>query len=228
MKLLVGPELLIHPKSAARLIFPNYERGIIHAHQDHTAVAGDAESFTAWIALHDCPLEQGPLRVLDGSHRFGLQPTAGQTGYIPQGTERGGDWAEGEIRAGDLLLFHSLTVHEAMPNRSDRLRISLDCRFQSYLRSVNPATLVFTGSGRRSWENTYADWPSEELKYYWTHMPLQLNPSRTELAQLAQTSESPAMRVRYARILERIESQMSASAMNATRTAKDFSRLESD
>lgn len=207
MKLLVGDHLLIHPKSEARLIFPNFERGVVHAHQDHTSVAGDEESFTAWIPLHDCPLVQGPLRVLDGSHRFGLQPTAGQTGYIPRGTEWGDGWAEGDINAGDVLLFHSLTVHEAAPNRSSRLRISMDCRFQSYERAVNPGALVFTGSGKRSWENTYANWTSDELKYYWTRLPLRVKPCKLELADLARTCESPEMRTRYARILERLESQ---------------------
>ena len=132
MKLLAGRELFIHPRSAVRLIFPRFDRGVIHAHQDHTAVAGDSESFTAWIPLHDCPLEMGPLRILEGSHRFGLQPTHGTTGYITPGTERGDGWAGGELKAGDVLIFHSLTVHEALPNLSDRLRISLDCRFQNY------------------------------------------------------------------------------------------------
>jgi ectoine hydroxylase-related dioxygenase (phytanoyl-CoA dioxygenase family) len=206
MKLLVGPHLLIHPKSVGRLIFPNFERTITQAHQDHTAVAGDEETFTAWLPLHDCPLEQGPLRVLDGSHRFGLQPTAGKTGCIPPGTERGGEWVGGEIHAGDLLLFNSLTVHEAAPNRSNRMRISLDCRFQSYQRPINPGALVCAGSGRRSWERTYANWPSDELKYYWTRLPLQLKPSKFELAELARTSESPDQRARYAKILEAIES----------------------
>jgi len=204
MKLLVGEQLLIHPKSEARLIFPNFERGVIQAHQDHTSVAGDEETFTAWIALHDCLPVQGPLRILDGSHRFGLQPTAGQTGYIPPGTERGEDWTGGEINAGDVLFFHSLTVHEAIPNRSHRLRISLDCRFKSYKRTVNPGALVFTGSGTRSWESTYANWTSDEVKYYWTKLPLRLKPSKFELVELAQTAESPEMRARYVRILERL------------------------
>lgn len=208
MKLLVGEQLLIHPKSEARLIFPNFERGIIHAHQDHTAVAGDEETFTAWIALHDCTPAQGPLRILDGSHRFGLQPTEGQTGYIPPGTERGENWNGGEINAGDVLLFHSLTVHEATPNRSNRLRISQDCRFQSYERTIDPGALVFTGSGDRSWESTYANWTSDDLMYYWRKLPLCLKPSKFELAELAQTASSPQMRARYGRILERLESQM--------------------
>lgn len=212
MKMIVGPELLIHPKSAARLIFPNYDRSIIHAHQDHTAVSGDTETFTAWMPLHDCPEELGPLRILEGSHFFGLQPTAGRTGYIPSGAERGGHWVGGQINAGDVLIFHSLTVHQAAPNRSDQLRISLDCRFQNYLRPVNPGALVFTGSGRRSWESTYQHWKSDELKYYWTSLPLHFKPSRQELADLAQIAEPFEMRERYARILERIDALAPVSA----------------
>jgi ectoine hydroxylase-related dioxygenase (phytanoyl-CoA dioxygenase family) len=206
MKVLVGPDLLIHPKSVCRLIFPRFDRAVTPAHQDHTAIAGDEETLTAWLPLHDCPLEQGSLCILDGSHRFGLQPTEGETGCIPPGTERGCDWAGGDMRAGDLLLFNSLTVHKAEPNRSNRMRISLDCRFQSYQRAVHPAALVFAGSGRRSWPKTYANWLSDELQYYWTKLPLQLKPSKLELAELARTSESAQERVRYAGILEAIES----------------------
>jgi ectoine hydroxylase-related dioxygenase (phytanoyl-CoA dioxygenase family) len=205
MRLLAGPELFIHPKSAARLIFPHFERGTIRAHQDHTAVGGDEQSFTAWMPLHDCPVEQGSLRIKSGSHRFGLQPTAGKTGYISSGAVRGDDWVGGDINSGDLLLFHSLTIHEALPNVSDRLRISLDCRFQNYRRPVNPAALVFTGSSGRSWESVYRDWVSDDLKYYWRKLPLELNPSKLELAELAANSASIEMRSRYARILERIE-----------------------
>ena len=32
--------------------------------------------------------------------------------------------------AGDVLLFHSMTVHKGVPNRSDRLRMSMDVRYQ--------------------------------------------------------------------------------------------------
>ena len=205
MKHLVGPELLIHPRSAARLIFPNYERAVTPAHQDHTAVAGDSESFTAWMPLHDCPLSEGPLRILEGSHRFGLQPTGDNPGCITSGTEQGDRWVEGELRAGDVLIFHSLTVHEALPNLSNNLRISLDCRFQNYLRPVNPGTLVFSASRRRSWEKTYANWQHDDLKYYWRKLPLTFKPNTTELADLAESSQTPRMRTHYANILLAIQ-----------------------
>ena len=71
---------------------------------------------------------------------------------------------------------------------------------------VNPATLVFVGS--RSWESTYEAWRSDELKYFWRSMPLQLKPSKLELAQLAETADAPEMRLRYAKILSRITSEM--------------------
>jgi hypothetical protein len=207
MNLLVGPDLLIHPKPISRLIFPNCERFIVHAHQDHQAIAGDAESFTAWMPLHDCPAELGPLQILEASHRFGLQRADPETGFIPKETAHGGSWVSGRIDAGDVLIFHSLTVHAASPNVSDRLRISMDCRFQNYHRALNPSTVVFAGSsdGTRSWEKTYAQWRSHELKYFWKRMPLQFKPSKIELAQLAQSADSPEMRSRYARILNKLE-----------------------
>ncbi len=207
MKLAVGRELLILPKSAGRLIFPNFGRGIVHAHQDHTAVAGDSESFTAWIPLHDCPLETGPLRILAGSHRFGLQATVGATGYIGPGTEQGDEWVQGELKAGDVLIFHSLTVHEALPNRSSKLRISLDYRFQNYKRPVNPATLVFSGSGRHSWESIYSKWQRDDLKYYWQRLPLRFKPTTSELEALAKNSPTPEMCARYGNILRIIQAQ---------------------
>jgi hypothetical protein len=210
LSLLVGPRLLIQPKLVARIIFPNCERLLVDAHQDHQSMAGDPESFTAWFPLHDCPVELGPLQVLEGSHRFGLQPSDPKTGYVVRETARGVGWVGGTIRAGDLLIFHSLTVHASSPNVSKQMRVSMDFRFQDYGRVLNPALLVFPGGSAngRSWEATYAGWRSDELKYYWKRFPLRLSPSKAELAELAQTAERPEMRARYARILSQIEEQM--------------------
>jgi ectoine hydroxylase-related dioxygenase (phytanoyl-CoA dioxygenase family) len=208
MKSIVGSHLLIHPKSAIRLIFPHFERGIIHAHQDHTAIGGDEETYTAWLPLHDCPLHHGSLKILEGSHRYGRQAIDHDTGYTFPNAQQGESWVGGDIYAGDLLLFHSLTVHEAAPNLSQQLRISIDCRFQSFDNPVNPATLVFTGTSNRSWDDIYAKWPANDLKYYWLKLPLTLKPSKQELADLVETSPSPKMQARYARILERIQSQV--------------------
>jgi ectoine hydroxylase-related dioxygenase (phytanoyl-CoA dioxygenase family) len=203
MQTIVGRELLIHPRHAVRLIFPNFERSIVHAHQDHTAVQGDTRCFTAWMPLHDCPIEMGPLRILSGSHKMGLQATE-TSGYIPEGKALGTEWVGGDLHAGDLLIFHSLTVHEALPNSSKQIRISLDCRFQGYLQKVNPAVFVFPGSGRRSWDKIYAAWDNNDLKYYWKSLPLQFSPTLQELRVLSETADDPRMRTRYANIYERL------------------------
>jgi len=51
-----------------------------------------------------------------------------------------GPWLTASYRAGDALVFDCRTVHRALPNRSERVRLSLDVRAQ-------PATT------ERSWDS---------------------------------------------------------------------------
>lgn len=170
-------------------------------------MSGDTECFTAWIPLHDCPADQGPLQVLEGSHRFGVISHEDENLHVPEipvGAATGGEWVGGQINAGDVLVFHSLTVHAASPNRSNRLRISLDCRFQDPHRAINPGNLAFAGESGKSWERTYSNWRSNNLKYYWKGLPLNFSPSIAEIEQLSETADSPSKRARYARILSQV------------------------
>ncbi len=204
MKMLVGDYLLIHPKPIGRLIFPRCEQLTVHAHQDYRFMGGDPECFTVWIPLHDCPPDVGPLRVVEGSHRLGYMNHEDENLHVPEIPARadvGGDWVGGGINAGDVLIFHSLTVHAASPNLSNQLRISLDCRFQDYRRIFNPANVVFAGDSGKSWEKTYATWRSDDLKYYWSKLPLEFRPSKAEIAQLSKTADSPSGRARFTRML---------------------------
>jgi ectoine hydroxylase-related dioxygenase (phytanoyl-CoA dioxygenase family) len=208
MKMLAGEQVLIHPKPIGRLIFPNCERLVTHAHQDYEFMGGDPELYTVWIPLHDCPIEIGPLRILEGSHRHGIQHHERENLHvpeIPEGTAAGDGWVGGHVNAGDVLIFHSLTVHAASPNLSDQMRLSMDCRFQDARRIVNPANLVFAGESGKSWEKTYADWTSAELKYYWKKLPLMLQPSKEELVLLAERAEPPAKRAKYVRMVSQLE-----------------------
>jgi ectoine hydroxylase-related dioxygenase (phytanoyl-CoA dioxygenase family) len=207
MKMVVGGQILIHPKPIGRLIFPNCKRLTVQPHQDYRFMNGDPECYTAWIPLHDCPTDEGPLQILEGSHRFGFQIHEEENLHVPEipaGAALGDEWASGEINAGDVLLFHSLTVHAASPNRSDRLRISLDCRFQDARRAINPANLAFAGDSGKSWESIYAQWRSGDLKYYWKSLPLEFTPNKSEIEQLSKTAETASKRERYARILSQI------------------------
>lgn len=208
MKMLVGEQVLVHPKPIGRLIFPNCERLVTHAHQDYEFMGGDPEFFTVWIPLHDCPVDVGPLSILEGSHRFGVQNHERENLHVPEiptGAALGDGWVSGHVNAGDVLIFHSLTVHAASPNLSNQLRLSLDCRFQDGRRVLNPANLVFAGESGKSWEKTYAGWHSDHLKFYWKRIPLALEPSKVELSHLAETAESPSARARYARIVSQLD-----------------------
>ena len=207
MNMLVGEQVLVHPKPIGRLIFPNCDRLRVHAHQDYRFMSGDPECFTVWIPLHDCPTDLGPLQILEGSHRFGAIAHEDEDLHVPEisaGALTQGDWAGGQINAGDVLLFHSLTVHAASPNRSHRLRISMDCRFQDCGRAIHPGNLAFAGESGKSWEATYADWRSNDLKYYWKGMPLKFQPSKSEIEQLSKTAQPASTRARYARILSQL------------------------
>lgn len=132
MKMLIGGDPLIHPKPIGRLIFPNCDRLFVRAHQDYEFMGGDPEFFTVWIPLHDCPVDQGPLRILEGSHKFGVQEHQRENLHVPEiplEAVAGDEWVGGGLHAGDVLIFPSLTVHAASPNLSARMRISIDCRF---------------------------------------------------------------------------------------------------
>jgi hypothetical protein len=116
--------------------------------------------FTAWTPMGDVDFEEGGLMVLEGSNRhqklkstYGKmdvdsfcenKPNArswgkswgggrgGALGGNPNQIRRslGGRWLTGEYRAGDVLIFSMFTVHASLDNRSGRIRLSSDSRYQ--------------------------------------------------------------------------------------------------
>lgn len=207
MKQLVGPHLFVHPKPIARMIFPNCDGALLHAHQDNSGIAGSSDSYTVWMPLHDCLQGEGTLEIKEASHLFGLQTT---DGYIKRETAPGGEWVGGRINAGDAVMFHSLTVHSSTFSTSDQLRYSVDCRFQSYDEAVSPLEIVFPNQakGGRTWESTYEGWERDDLKYYWRDLPLRIKPSLEEIATQAEKADSAEKRHRYRTMMELIEREI--------------------
>lgn len=173
MERLMGRPVFPLPLTLMRNIFPARAEYTTKAHQDFPNVQGTQECYTAWIPLIDCPISVGPLQVADGSHRMGVFDfnIAGGAGGIEISDPLEGRWVSGNFRLGDVLLFHSMTVHKGLPNLSDRLRMSMDVRYQ-------PVDEPFCAVNARpdgqplSWEEVYADWKSDALKYYWRKLPL--------------------------------------------------------
>jgi hypothetical protein len=61
MKMLVGDEVLVHPKPISRLIFSNCGASRGKCTSGYEFMSGGLEFFTACIPLHDCQVEVGPL-----------------------------------------------------------------------------------------------------------------------------------------------------------------------
>ncbi|MEQ7128367.1 phytanoyl-CoA dioxygenase family protein [Actinopolymorpha sp. B11F2] len=116
---------------------------------------GTHNVYTAWVPLGDADFTLGGLMVLEGSHRRGqivddyaprdvdtyCQNTDGEddlsrfNGTLSRDPVRlreefGGRWLTTEFRAGDLLTFSIYLVHASLDNRSDRIRLSSDSRYQ--------------------------------------------------------------------------------------------------
>jgi ectoine hydroxylase-related dioxygenase (phytanoyl-CoA dioxygenase family) len=142
---LLGGAILAHPRNIARISFPRNHGYTTQPHQDYFYIHGTPETYTTWIPLSDCPRELGGLAVLEGSHHRGFVPhesTIGAGGNGVRTGDTGLRWVSSDYRLGDLVLFHSYTVHAAFDNdTADRLRISLDYRYQRADQPVDPSSL---------------------------------------------------------------------------------------
>jgi hypothetical protein len=177
LRALFGEEVLAHPRNIARVMFPQNNRFTTPAHQDFVHVQGTEETWTSWIPLGDCAAELGGVEVLAGSHRFGVLPAhraEGAGGLGVQTDQLGLTWRGGDYRCGDVLLFHSLVVHRGRDNHTpDRLRLSVDYRFQGVSQPVEGRSLL-PHFNRLSWEEIYQGWEREDLQYYWKQLDLRL------------------------------------------------------
>ena len=174
---IMGETVLAHPRNIARLMLSTKLNAPTPPHQDHIFIQGTKTVFTCWLPLGDCPQSLGGLSALRGSPRLGLLPVrealgAGGRSVVLDGVEQ--DWSQGDYEAGDVLLFHSLTVHKALPNQhAERIRLSCDYRYQPISlpveeKSLRPHCDVLT------WDDAYAGWQSKDLQYYWRKYDLDM------------------------------------------------------
>jgi hypothetical protein len=135
---IVGEPLLVHPRKIARTSLPQDDE-YTRPHQDYRLIQGTVDTFTCWVPLGDCPASLGSLRMLEGSHLQGLveaDPGKGPGGLQVEVDDDDPNWRTTDFRAGDALIFTSLTVHGALRNDEHRLRFSADFRYQSLLDPV--------------------------------------------------------------------------------------------
>jgi hypothetical protein len=86
---------------------------------------------SAWVALQDTDLEIGAMRMVVGSHKWGLIEGSGNDKKDMQMWAEhfarlgGGEWVEEPVilKAGQVSFHHALTFHGSGPNLTDRPRL---------------------------------------------------------------------------------------------------------
>lgn len=133
LRALLDAEVLVHGQRIARVIWPSPDL-TTPPHQDFTHIQGTPDVITTWVPLSAVPAAAGGLRVLAGSHTEGVrrvEPAAGAGGIRSRVADDDPNWVSVDYELGDLVCFHSLTVHGGRPNTSGRLRVSCDYRYQA-------------------------------------------------------------------------------------------------
>ena len=143
---LLQDDVLVHPRKIARAGLPGDQRLATPPHQDFRLIQGTGDVLTVWLPLGDCPHDLGGLTVLAGSHRLGLLPVQTVEGVGGVRVDIDLDptdprWQASPMGPGDVLLFHSLTVHGAKPNLTQTMRLSCDFRYQSVREPVVQGSL---------------------------------------------------------------------------------------
>lgn len=111
---------------------PAKKGGVVAWHQDYSywTRTKPVAHLTCWCALDDATKENGCLQYVAGSHRWGLLPKpelAGDIGGIKDflNDEQKKQFDHpgfAEVKAGEAIFHHSLTLHGSGENKSDKPR----------------------------------------------------------------------------------------------------------
>ena len=126
-----------------RLVYPDPEAAgpQIGAHQDGDPNLGykAGRFYTGWISLMEIDATIGGLAVAPKSHTLGLLQSEGSVASTVKGGRQASqygldtgalEWTTAEYGPGSAVIFINLMAHRGLPNRSDRIRMSCDFRYQ--------------------------------------------------------------------------------------------------
>ena len=159
---LLGPRAFSYPVKVLRAVAPESPGGPgspvgrtrgRYIHCDYLG-SGVQDMLTTWMPLAEVPSALGGLAVRPGGHRERPRHPRLLGGSRP-------GWASTDYRPGDVVIFHCLTPHAALPNTGHQLRLSADFRWQEprYPAPVEmilgpagpPPELLHRLLGRQAW-----------------------------------------------------------------------------
>jgi ectoine hydroxylase-related dioxygenase (phytanoyl-CoA dioxygenase family) len=178
MQQVVNDNVFVYPIKMARISTPRKVGYETPPHQDAYSHHAGPTMAGIWVALHDISEAMGRVKVLPKSHLEGVRKVFQAEGVggiqceiYPQDTQ----WHVSDFDQGDILIFHSCTVHRAEPNLTrETARISIDTRFCDYGAPVFSTNLEPHHGWRiesLGWETIYAGWSNKALQYYWQTYP---------------------------------------------------------
>jgi phytanoyl-CoA hydroxylase len=167
---LIGPEITSNPIQHVRLKPPapalregevrahiggtdwHQDRAVAHAEGDNTTMV------TVWLAITDATVENGCLQAIPGKPQMYPHCPRTQTG-IADGFL---DFARARplpVKAGGAVIFHPLTPHASLDNRSERFRWSFDIRYNVTGQPTGRAHFPsFTARSRAAPDSVLSDW----------------------------------------------------------------------
>ena len=137
-----------------RIDVPSEQKYLFPWHQDYPYTQGSMDGLVFWLPFFDVPLGHGNLQLIPGSHHEGLRKvrlvdpenTGGSGAHTLEIENMGSyddcDLFETEVKAGDALVFSTLTLHKSTPSTSNSIR------WTSQIRSGNFSN---EDSIRRGW-----------------------------------------------------------------------------
>ncbi|MEM8801084.1 MAG: phytanoyl-CoA dioxygenase family protein [Pseudomonadota bacterium] len=139
---LIGPEITSNPIQHVRIKPPSRDlqsdeiRAHITAtdwHQDRAVALEDADAtrmVTVWCAITDATVENGCLQVIPQAHREGMKPHCPRTQTaIAENQIDVSRAVPLPVKSGGVVVFHPLTPHSSLINRTNGFRWSFDLRF---------------------------------------------------------------------------------------------------
>jgi len=178
MQRITGCDAFVYPMKMARISTPGKVGFETPPHQDAYSHHAGPTMAGIWVALHPITAAMGRVKVLPGSHRGGVRrvlPAAGVGGVQCEIYPDETCWHVSDSDPGDVLIFHSATVHKAEPNvTGSTVRMSVDTRFCDYGARVFSTNLEPHHGWRIAgldWEFIYRDWQRSEYQYYWRDYP---------------------------------------------------------
>jgi ectoine hydroxylase-related dioxygenase (phytanoyl-CoA dioxygenase family) len=172
----IGPEIAGHPIFAIRSKIPTTRLLTVPWHQDCAYLLPEAEAtdqVTCWIPFEDVNVQNGCMQYLRGAHRarklfrHHLEGKVGSRSspylYIRDEDLPDCEIATCEMKLGSVIFHMQHSPHRSLENHSDRIRWSVDFRYQrpgmpTGLEGDDWVLLDMRRGGNRSFRPDLAGW----------------------------------------------------------------------